>query len=148
MLVRLFTFFAILGATLIGCSQKTLAQTVRVNIGTDNSGTTRYMDVYEYDCVTEKPSFPGGEAKLTEFINANREYPQDAYKQSIQGKVTCWFIVNTDGTVSNVNLLKSVWRSLDLEAMRIFSIMPAWIPGKINGISVPVRVVRTVRFRK
>ena len=147
MLKRLLCLSAILAA-IVGFSIEGQAQIIRVNAGTDESGITSYIEAYEYDYVTEKPSFPGGEAKLVEFINNNRNYPQEAYKKGIQGRVTCWFIVNPDGSISNVSLLRSVNEMLNQEALRIFSLMPAWSPGRIDGIPVPVRVVRSVRFRK
>lgn len=124
------------------------SQTIRVMAGIDEYGVTSYFDAFEYDVVTEKPSFPGGECKLTEFINETRIYPAEAYNMGIQGRVTCWFIVNSDGHVSNVNLMRSVNPLLNEEAIRIFSLMPDWIPGRIDGIAVPVRVVRSVRFKK
>ena len=71
-----------------------------------------------------------------------------SYKAGIQGRVACSFVVNTDGSITNVTVLKSVERSLNEEATRIFSIMPAWTPGKLDGVTVPVRVVRCVPFRK
>ena len=140
----IIAFAAIVSSLNIGSS----AQTIRILGGIDNSGITNYIDAFEYDYVSEKPSFPGGEGKLTEFINSNRIYPPEAYEKGIQGRVTCWFIVNADGSVSHVNLLRSVNELLNEEALRIFSIMPPWIPGRIDGIPVPVRVVRSVRFRK
>lgn len=135
-------------ASLIGLASHAGAQTVRINIGIDEEGFTRYIEAYENDYVTEKPCFPGGEGKLTEFINSTRIYPQEAYDKGIQGRVTCWFIVNSDGHVSNVSLLRSVNPLLNEEALRIFSLMPCWTPGRIDGIPVPVRVVRSVRFQK
>jgi protein TonB len=57
-------------------------------------------------------------------------------------------VVNADGTVSNICVLKGVEHSLDQEALRIFASMPAWKPGKIDGIPVPVRVIWPVPFRK
>ena len=147
MLTKLFCFLATITA-LLGFSAKSAAQTIRINIGVDNEGITNYIEAFEYDYVTEKPSFPGGEGKLMEFINQNRIYPEEAYQKGIQGRVTCWFIVNADGSVSNVSLLRSVNSLLNEEAMRIFSLMPSWNPGRIDGIPVPVRVVRSVRFKK
>ncbi|MCH5218347.1 MAG: TonB family protein [Muribaculaceae bacterium] len=135
-------------ASLLAFAKPAQGQTVRVFAGTDNSGVSSYMEVFEYDCVPEKPCFPGGESKLMEFINQNRHYPTEAYEKGIQGRVTCWFIVNTDGSVSNVSLLRSVNELLNEEAIRIFNSMPDWEPGRINGVPVPVRVVRSVRFRK
>ena len=142
-----FQILAALVLTFINTNQAK-AQTVTVKAGIDEYGITNFIEAFEYDFVDEKPSFPGGETKLMEFINANRVYPQEAYNKGIQGRVTCWFIVNADGRVSNVNLLRSVNELLNEEALRIFSIMPPWHPGRIDGIPVPVRVVRSVKFRK
>lgn len=124
------------------------AQTVRVNIGSSSSGTTNYIEVYEYDFVTEKPSFPGGDSQLMRFINSNREYPKEAYQKGIQGRVTCSFVVNTDGSISHISILRGVEASLNREAIRVLSQMPEWIPGKLKGHVVPTRVIWSVPFRK
>lgn len=124
------------------------SQTCRVNIGSNHSGCTSYIEVYEYDYVTEKPTFPGGDALLMRFINQNREYPKAAYDRGIQGRVTCSFIVNADGTVSHISVIRGVEPSLNKEAIRVLSQMPQWEPGKINGQNVPTRVVWSVPFRK
>ncbi len=107
-----------------------------------------YMEVFEYDYVTDKPTFPGGDRNLITFINSTREYPQEAYKKGIEGRVTCAFIVNCDGTVSHISVLRGVEPSLNKEAIRILSKMPEWHPGKLDGKAVPVRVIWTVPFRK
>lgn len=133
---------------LLGVSQSASSQIVRINVNSDDKGMPTYIEAFEYDYVTEKPCFPGGEAKLTEFINANRNYPKSAYDKGIQGRVTCWFIVNTDGSVSNVSILRGVNGLLNDEAIRVFSLMPQWSPGRVNGVAVPVRVVKSIRFRK
>lgn len=146
-LVKILSSVAILAA-LFTTSGHAQSPIIRVAAGVDNSGSTRYIEAFEYDYVTEKPCFPGGEGKLYEFINHEREYPTEAYERGIQGKVTCWFIVNPDGSISNVTLYKSVNELLNEEALRIFSQMPAWEPGRMNGKAVPVRVVRSIRFRK
>lgn len=147
MLINLIKRLAIVMAVICTASVAR-SQTIRVIAGISDSGVTTYIDAFEYDFVTEKPCFPGGEAKLMEFINANRHYPRKAYDLGIQGRVACWFIVNSDGSVSNVSILRGVNELLNEEAIRIFSLMPAWEPGRIDGIPVPTRVVRTVRFRK
>ena len=128
--------------------ERAYSQTRRVNIGKNASGTYCYLEVFEYDYVTDKPSFPGGDANLIEFINENREYPKEAYRKGIQGRVTCSFIVNPDGTISHISILKGVEPSLNHEAMRIIAKMPEWVPGKHNGHKVPVRVVWPIPFRK
>lgn len=125
------------------------AQTCRVRISVNTAeGRVEYREVYEYDYVWEKPSFPGGDDKLLRFINKNRRYPEGAYKAGIQGKVMCSFIVNSNGSVSDIQVFKGVETSLNEEAVRIFSKMPKWNPGRINGVPVPVRVIRAVPFRR
>ncbi len=124
------------------------AQTCRVNNGVNSSGAKCYIEVYEYDFVQEKPTFPGGDSKLVEFINKHRCYPKEAYKKGIQGRVTCSFVVNANGSVSNIQVIRSAAAPLNEEAVRIFSLMPAWLPGKIDGQCVPVRVIWSVPFRK
>ena len=147
MLIKLYSVLTAI-AIIIGLTISSKAQTIRVLAGIDEYGVMNYIEAFEYDVVTDKPSFPGGEDKLTEFINTNRVYPREAYEKGIQGRVTCWFIVNSDGRVSNVSLLRSVNHQLNEEAIRIFGLMPPWIPGRMEGIPVPVRVVRSVWFRK
>lgn len=124
------------------------AQTCRVSMGTNSDGHRCYMEVYEYDYVSQKPSFPGGDSKLVEFINTNRVYPDKAYKAGVQGKVICSFVVNSNGAVSHLKILKSVEKSLNNEALRILGLMPDWIPGRLEGHPVPVRVIWSVPFRK
>lgn len=124
------------------------AQTCRVNIGTSETGCVNYIEVYEYDYVTDKPSFPGGDGSLMKFINHTREYPKKAYDKGVQGRVTCSFVVNSDGSVSHITVLRGVEPSLNKEAVRVLSMMPEWKPGRLNGKAVPTRVVWSVPFRK
>lgn len=137
-------------ASLLGFTPKAGAQTIQVNAGVNSAGYTVWMNVFEYDAVYEKPSFPGD---LLEFINETRVYPPDAYKKGIQGKVQCWFIVNVDGSISNVELRPTRNNckdpSLCEEAIRILKNMPRWIPGRdFDGVPVPVRVYETIKFRR
>lgn len=140
--------FLIVGLLLLISVLSLQAQTCRVSNGVNASGTKCYMEVYEYDFVEEKPSFPGGDSKLVEFINEHRKYPKEAYRKGVQGRVTCSFVVNSNGNVSNIQVIRSVAAPLNEEAIRIFSIMPNWNPGKIAGQCVPVRVIWSVPFRK
>lgn len=127
---------------------KATAQTCRVNVGVAADGSQAYMVVYEFDYVDEKPEFPGGGTKMIKFINTQRRYPAEAYARGIEGRVTCSFVVNADGTVSHITILKGVEPSLNREAIRIISKMPVWTPGRIDGQTVPVRVICAVPFRK
>lgn len=124
------------------------AQTTTVSCGVNSAGVQVYMEVYEYDYVTEKPRFPGGEEKLLCFINRTRVYPEQAYRAGVQGRVMCSFVVNADGSISNIHVLRGVERSLNCEARRIIGMMPDWLPGRINGRPVPVRVVYPISFRR
>lgn len=145
---RLLLLPALLFPALVAAVPEAAAQTCRINCGRADNGHTVYKEVYEYDFVCEKPVFPGGNSCLVRFINDHRRYPEAAYKRGIQGRVMCSFVVNADGTVSNVQVLKGVESSLNKEALRIFSSMPVWTPGKIDGCPVPVRVIWPVPFRK
>lgn len=137
---------AVAGA-MLSAPEQAMAQTCRVKCGRTPSGAPAYKEVYEYDYVSEKPTFPGGDSRLVSFINGERQYPADAYRRGISGRVTCSFVVNSDGSVSDIHVLKGVEPSLNEEAVRIFSRMPSWTPGKIKGQPVPVRVIWPVPFR-
>lgn len=128
--------------------QNAAAQTCRVNVGTTADGCQAYRIVYEFDYVDVKPQFPGGGQTMVSFINKQRRYPAEAYAKGIEGRVTCSFVVNPDGTVSHITVLKGVEPTLNREAMRIISKMPVWKPGSLDGQNVPVRVVCSVPFRK
>ena len=77
-----------------------------------------------------------------------RRYPKKAYEAGIHGRVTCSFVVNADGSVSHIRVLKGVEESLNREAIRILEEMPDWQPGSIDGREVPVRVIWSIPFRK
>ncbi len=124
------------------------AQTCRVSSGVNADGTRTYKEVFEFDYVEVKPEFPGGRPSMINYINQHRRYPAEAYARGVEGRVTYSFVVNTDGSVSNITVLRGVEPSLNREAIRIISKMPSWSPGKISGQPVPVRVICAVPFRK
>lgn len=100
-----------------------------------------------YDVVEVMPQFPGGQIAMLQYIMKNIKYPEQAMKEGIQGRVTVSFIVEKDGRVSNVRLLRSVQSSLDKEAVRVVKSMPKWTPGKHNGKPVRVRFNIPVMFK-
>lgn len=135
-------------AIAIANTTSSFSQTCKVKTATRTNGSVVYTEVYEYDYVDQKPEFPGGRCCMVSFINSNRQYPVEAYEMGIEGRVTCSFVVNPDGKISNVQVLRGVESSLNQEAMRIVAMMPQWTPGKIEDRVVPVRVVCCIPFRK
>ena len=99
---------------------------------------------YEVD---EMPSFPGGLNGLMTFLAQNMVYPVTAQENGVQGRVTVSFVVETDGSIINVKVARSVDPSLDREAMRIVKAMPKWTPGKKDGKPVRVKYTVPVVFR-
>lgn len=95
-----------------------------------------------YDEVDEMPSFPGGLNGLMTFLAQNMVYPVTAQENGVQGRVIISFVVETDGSITDVKVARSVDPSLDREAMRVVKAMPKWMPGKKDG--KPVRVKYTV----
>ncbi|MDR1112679.1 MAG: energy transducer TonB, partial [Bacteroidales bacterium] len=82
------------------------------------------------------PEFPGGFAKMYEHLRDNLKYPDDAVKASISGKVVLQFIVERDGSISNITPLYTLFPSCDAEAVRVIKSMPKWTPGSVKGRSV------------
>jgi protein TonB len=93
------------------------------------------------------PQFPGGNVALIKFIYSRIQYPSAALKQRIQGRVWCSFIVDRDGTVSDIVLEQGVYIFLDEEAVRVLKTMPPWIPGKTNGKNVRTKVYLPIVFK-
>ncbi|MGN0207811.1 MAG: energy transducer TonB [Muribaculaceae bacterium] len=122
------------------------AQVKRVNARTQTPCATRDV-IYECDYVDEQPQFPGGEREMINFINSTRKYPYEAYRNNIQGRVVCSFVVNPDGTISHLCVIKGCHELLNEEAMRIIKAMPQWIAGKMGKEKVAVRCILPIAFR-
>ena len=101
-----------------------------------------------YDTVEQMPEFPGGMPAMIEFLQTNLKYPSDAKKQNVGGRVLVMFVVETDGTISNVRVAKKVFPSLDAEAVRVVKAMPKWNPGKEKGKPVRVNFSLPIVFKK
>lgn len=100
-----------------------------------------------YDVVEEMPQFPDGPEALMEYINKNIKYPADAKTAGIQGRVICNFVVECDGSITDIKVYRSVDPSLDKEAVRVLRSMPQWIPGKQDGVPVRVKYLLPVTFK-
>jgi len=123
------------------------------------NGTVDIADLQEHKVVVEDtkpqifshvevmPQFPGGETALLKWLADNIQYPPIAQEQGIQGRVSLRFVVNPDGSVSKVEVQKSLDPSCDKEAVRVVGKMPKWIPGKQNGNPVYVYYSIPVYFK-
>ena len=100
-----------------------------------------------FDVVEEMPSFPGGSAALMSYLSSNTKYPVVAQENGVQGRVIVSFVVERDGSISDVKVARSVDPSLDREAQRVVKSMPKWKPGKQNGSAVRVKYTVPVVFR-
>lgn len=123
------------------------------NAQTDTVPTQVEEEATEENCfifvdVEPMPEFPGGQAALFKFLSENTKYPQEAVKKGIQGRVICQFVVEKDGSISNVEVVRSGGhRLLDQEAVRVISIMPKWKPGTQRGKPIRVKYTVPVNFR-
>ena len=100
-----------------------------------------------FDVVEEMPSFPGGQGALMQYLASNIKYPVVAQENGVQGRVIVSFVVERDGSISDVKVARSVDPSLDREAQRVVKSMPKWKPGKQNGSAVRVKYTVPVVFR-
>ena len=100
-----------------------------------------------FDVVEQMPSFPGGQSALLQYLSSNIKYPVVAEENGVQGRVIVTFVVERDGSITDVRVVKSVDPSLDKEAQRVVKSMPKWIPGKQNGSAVRVKYTVPVTFR-
>lgn len=97
--------------------------------------------------VENQPEFPGGNAAMMKFLSDNIKYPVIAQENGIQGRVICNFVVERDGSITDVQVVRGVDPSLDKEAVRVIQTMPRWTPGKQRGQAVRVRFTLPVVFR-
>ena len=100
-----------------------------------------------FEVVEQMPQFPGGDAALMQYLSSHIKYPVVAEENGIQGRVVCTFVVERNGSITDVRVVKSVDPSLDKEAVRVIKSMPNWIPGKQNGSAVRVKYTVPVTFR-
>lgn len=125
-------------------------QAVRENAEENNVATDAPSEMEEaIICpITEKrPEFPGGTIALKKYLSENVEYPKKALRKRIQGKVIVKFVIEKNGSISNVSVIKSVHPLLDAEAARVVGKMPNWQPGENGGKVVRSYFTLPVDFR-
>ena len=104
--------------------------------GVGSKGGTESND--PFISVQQMPEFPGGQEAFGKYLSKNLRYPSQAQENNIQGRVTVSFIVETDGSLSNIHVLRGIGAGCDEEAVRVIKKAPAWRPGKQNGKAVRV----------
>jgi tonB family C-terminal domain len=100
-----------------------------------------------YESVDESPTFPGGFKALLKYLAKNIQYPQEAVKSMIQGKVILQFVIERDGTIGDLGVRQGVDPLLDAEAIRVVRSMPRWTPGKKDDKAVRCHFILPVVFR-
>lgn len=105
------------------------------------------IDTTIYTTVEKMPTFPGGEFKMYEFLAMNIRYPQRAREDGYSGTVYVRFVVEPDGTITNIEVAKGVGGGCSEEAVRVVKMMPKWIPGEAFGKKVRVTYTLPVNFR-
>jgi TonB family protein len=107
---------------------------------------TESEEIQIFMVVEQMPEFPGGEEKLYKFLAENIHYPQMAKESGIQGRVFVTFVVERDGSVVDIRVLRGIGGGCDEEAIRVVKAMPKWIPGKQRGKPVRVQYNLPVKF--
>lgn len=137
--------------------EKTAIGTVDFNKGTDDISAPVAKDNFQiagdntdeqpFTVVEQMPQFPGGEAEMFKFIKENLKYPSQAQNAGVQGKVILNFVVNKDGKITNIKVVRGIGFGCDEEAVRVLEKMPRWNPGKMGGKAVPVYFTFPITFK-
>jgi len=112
------------------------------NLQAENNGNS---EVFTF--VEKMPEFPDGERELFRFLRENIDYPPEIEQRGISGQVVSQFVVNSDGSISDIKIIRSLDPLLDAEVVRVIEAMPNWIPGKKNDEAVNVQFSLPVRFQ-
>ena len=100
-----------------------------------------------FQVVEEMPNFPGGMNECMKFLARNIKYPVLAQEAKIEGRVIVQFVVDRDGSVNDIKVVRSISPQLDAEAVRVIGLMPKWNPGKQRGKAVAVKYTMPIQFR-
>ena len=115
-------------------------------ITAESSASKKEFTGKVYEIVEQMPEYPGGLTALMNYLRVNIRYPAAAQKAGIEGRVIVSFIVEPNGSVSNLEIVRSVDTDLDQEALRVVRQMPKWKPGKQDGSTVRVKFHLPIKF--
>lgn len=118
-----------------------------ININVNKLDTINVENDQVWLATEVQPVFPGGEAALITFIGTNVRYPAKAREYRIEGNVYVSFVIEKDGSVTNVKVIRGIGGSCDEEAKRVISLLPNFIPGKQNGVPVRVQQIVPISFK-
>ena len=100
-----------------------------------------------FTVVEEQPTYPGGDEARIKFLQENMKYPEEAKELGVQGKVFVTFVVEVDGSITDVKVLRGIGSGCDDEAIRVVKSMPKWVPGKQRGVPVRVQFNLPINFK-
>lgn len=144
-------FFAVLFFFTAGSVNNLTAQTTQQQVKPSNEQNVKTQEKPKkedqvFQVVETMPSFPGGQDAMSKYIAENIKYPEEARTKGIQGKVSLTFIIEKDGSVSHVKVLRGIGSGCDEEAVRVVSGMPRWTPGMQKGKPVRVQFNLPIQF--
>lgn len=131
-------------AMLLMSSSVSFATTKDINISISDSIKTSKDG---FDTPSTNPQFPEGDTGLMKFIARNLKYPIEAQNKGEQGRVVAQFVVDADGSITDISIVKSVSPTCDMEAIRVIAIMPNWNPGTVAGKPVRTRYTLPILFQ-
>ncbi|WP_026461820.1 energy transducer TonB [Adhaeribacter aquaticus] len=129
---------------------KTVVGTTTQEVLTEVEAPTAVGEVVKeeiFNFVEQQPTFPGGMEAMFRYLGKNIKYPNVALRNQLEGTVTLQFVVNKEGEISDITVLKPLGGGTDEEAIRVVKSMPKWTPGRQNGRAVSVRYTLPVRFK-
>ena len=120
------------------------AQNKKVKKARTHKDTT--TDDKVYDVCEQMPTYEGGDAALLKYLGENWKLPDEYKERGIQGRMVVGFVVEKDGSLTNVKVLRAVDIAIDAEVLRVVKGMPKWIPGRHNGQRVRVRYLLPIHI--
>jgi protein TonB len=117
-----------------------------LEINTQNRAFAQTDDVV-YSLVDEQPNYPGGLPALFAYIKSDMKYPKEAVEKGTQGRVFVEYVVEKNGIISNIKILKGIGSGCDEEAKRLFAASIKWSPGKLKGEAVRVKMALPIQFK-
>jgi TonB family protein len=124
----------------------TKSNSIKVNLKDSIQSIERDEHILCYLVLEKMPAFPGGDDKLVEYLSKKLIYPKEAVAKKIQGRVICKFMVNEDGSITNIEVIRSVDPLLDAEAIRVIKTLPKFIPGTQHDKPVGVYFTLPIIF--